>query len=276
MNWSKTKTIFIICFLLLDVFLAFELYERHQQDQGINGLADGSVANILDNDNVKLKTEIPETPHDMTFLKGKQFNFSNSDAAQNGIKALEKPSNGMTGQKVTFQNGGLVVKSVFRRPLTAPLSDSNLINNLLRFVYKGNLYQYWKTDNKSKTINFVQTFGNKPVFISSRSDINWLQFSMKSNKLTSYRQSFFKFDKTNVVDVISATTALNNLWEKDDIPIALHPVIERVEMGYLNLVGDAESNQLIFVPCWHIKVKTDYGLSEYFVNAVSGTVQTIE
>ncbi|WKB35842.1 two-component system regulatory protein YycI [Terrilactibacillus sp. S3-3] len=183
-------------------------------------------------------------------------------------------ANGTTGQKIAFQNGGLIVKGVFRRPLTAPLSDSNLINNLLRFVYKGNLYQYWKTDNKSKTMNFVQTYGNKPpVFISSR---NLLQFSIKNGKLTSYRQSFFKFDKTNVVDVISATTAINNLWEKDDIPLALHPVIEKAEMSYLNLVGDAESNQLVFVPCWHIEIKTDNGLSEYFVNAVSGTVQTIE
>ncbi|WKB37441.1 hypothetical protein QS257_21350 [Terrilactibacillus sp. S3-3] len=57
-------------------------------------MADGSVTNILDNDNVKLKTGIPETPHNMTFLKGKQFNFSSSDTALSDISALEKPSNG--------------------------------------------------------------------------------------------------------------------------------------------------------------------------------------
>lgn len=271
MNWSKTKSIFIICFFLLDIFLVVELYQR-QQTESIGGLVDGQNANVLQNGSVKLQTVLPPTPQDVTFLRGSRVDFSKERA---DVAALMSNGRGTAKQKISIENNGLLLHSQFESPVTGSVSNVNFQKKLLAMVYQGQDFVLWQSGSGSGTANFVQLFNNRPVFISGRSNIPMLDFTVSNNQVSGYRQSYFSFKQTNRVGIISAETAINNLASANDLPGSEHPQIKVVELGYVNLIGDAGSDPLIFVPAWHIVVKKDTNTSEFFVNAVSGTVQSL-
>ncbi|MFC7395069.1 two-component system regulatory protein YycI [Scopulibacillus cellulosilyticus] len=275
MNWSKTKTIFIICFLFLDLFLGYQLYERQVRNENYDSLAKNSVENILQKNNIKVEVPLPNIDNqNITFLKGKSVKFVNeSGDLIDDLKQLEGPKDKPI-EKIEAFNNGTVIQGTFPKPLPMPKNKSDRQDFLNEYIYKGDNYTYWKTDKQDKMMLFVQNCDDKPIFIKDRKDINILQLLLSNGKITGYRQSYFKFTKTNQLDIINPTTAINNLWSKNDLPVSEHPKIKKVELGYYNLVGDINTNQpLIFVPIWHIKVKTDSGQHEYFVNAVSGSVQ---
>ncbi|WP_100486603.1 two-component system regulatory protein YycI [Sporolactobacillus pectinivorans] len=268
MNWSKTKSIFIVCFLLLDAFLIFELYAR-QQDEGVENLTDGSGTN----NTFRVDTTIPPTPQNVTFLRGSRVNFSNE---KKNIADLTSSANNGIGQKIQYENGGMQLHGIFASPISGNMTNTDLQKIILGLVYKGQSYTYWQNDSKARTINFVQLYNNQPVFISRRNNIQMLEFTVSQNKIVGYQQSYFKFSKSNYVDVISAEKAISNLGENTDLLDSERPVIKTVELGYVNLVGDASADPLIFIPTWHIVVQTNHGDQEYFVNAMSGNVQTLD
>lgn len=269
MNWSKTKSIFIICFLLLDAFLIFEMYLR-QHDEGIEGPIEKVGRNSF-----QIDTDMPATPTDVTFLRGTRTDFSK---AKRGTAGIMNGVESTVRQKVAIENDGMQLHGTFVRPIIGNTASADLRKELLSMVYQGENYTYWRTDQNAGTIDFVQLFNNRPVFISKRSNLQMLEFMIGSKQVTGYRQSYFTFKRSNSADVISAERAISNLGENTDLLDSDHgrPKIKLIELGYVNLVGDAGSDPLIFIPAWHIMVQTKDGKAEFFVNAMSGNVQTMD
>ncbi|MCI1881400.1 MAG: two-component system regulatory protein YycI [Sporolactobacillus sp.] len=273
MNWSKTKSIFIICFLLLDAFLIFELYVR-QQDEGIERVSDNGPKNSF-----RLPASVPSTPSDVTFLRGSRMNFSKKKNEINRQLVTNKQNK---SQKLLIGSDGTQLVGTFTKPMVGKPSSADFQSNLLSMVYQGGSYTYWKTDEKNGKIEFAQLFNNQPVFIGGQSSPRMLSFSLNGNgtgeyrdEVISYRQSYFHFRKSNEVDIISANKAISTLGESTNLLDSESPRILKVELGYINLVGDADTDPLIFIPAWHIVVKTKATTKEYFVNAMSGNVQTM-
>ncbi|RYL94149.1 two-component system regulatory protein YycI [Sporolactobacillus sp. Y61] len=268
MNWSKTKSIFIICFLLLDAFLIFELYLR-QQDEGMEGPA-GSTTGT---NSFRIETELPSTPQDVTFLRGTRTDFSKE---KENVTNLVNPTGATVRQKVGIEDDGMQLHSTFDQPVKAQSNGIELQKRLLNLVYQGQNYTYWQSNKETGTMDYAQLYDGRPVFISKRSNVQMLEFTVTDNQITGYRQSYFTFKKSNTVDVISAARAISNLGNSTDLLDNEQPRITGIELGYVNLVGDAGSDPLIFIPAWSIHVKTKQGTSEYFINAVSGNLQSIE
>lgn len=274
MNWGKTKVIFIICFLLLDLFLGYQLYHRQKQNLNFGPLASNS-ADIKSK--VKIETPLPKVDKNASFLKGKQMVLADdSGKLIDALKKLEGTKKHKVQTIEAFDNG-VVIEGTFKEPISIPEKAATQKAALQKYIFKGDEYQYWKTIKNGRTMVFVQTFKGNPVFIKDRSGVSSLQLVIDNGKVTGYRQSYLEFDKTNELDTMSPMTAINNLLDQNDLPIGLHPVIKGVELSYLNLIGDANLNKLlVFVPSWHVTVETDKGLNEFFVNAASGSIQTID
>ncbi|RYM04636.1 hypothetical protein EWH99_09505 [Sporolactobacillus sp. THM7-7] len=273
MNWSKTKSIFIICFLLLDAFLVFEIY--HSQDgESIGGIAgDSQEESIFNNKGIKWDANIPETPGNITFLQGRLMNLS---SVKKDLESNKNPGPGLPIRKIMLENDGMVIRGVFNKPAAIAPEKEDQLGSLLESVFNGQQYRYWRTDESSGMVHFVQTYEDRPVYLSKHSNIQMLGFTMDHGKVTGYRQSYFNFEKTNTVNIISARDALNYLATKNELSVAQHPEVEMVELSYVNLVGDAGSDPLVFVPAWHVVVKKDSGTEEFFVNAVSISIQTLD
>jgi Uncharacterized protein conserved in bacteria len=267
MNWSKTKSIFIICFLLLDAFLIFEIYMRQQSDE-MSRLNTGSGTH----NSFRMQTAVPATPQNVTFLSGSRVNFSRE---KKNISNLVSQGTGTVGQKISVDASGKQLTGVFNSPISGKITDSVVQKGILTQVYRGQAYSYWEDGSGKSQANFTQIYDNRPVFISRHSNIQMLAFTIKNGKVLSYRQSYFKFKQSNAVDIISADKAISNLGENTNLLDAQRPVIRTVELGYINLVGNSNTDPLIFIPAWHIAVQTNQGQKDYFVNAMSGNVQTM-
>ncbi|TCP23434.1 regulatory protein YycI of two-component signal transduction system YycFG [Scopulibacillus darangshiensis] len=277
MNWSRTKTIFIICFLLLDLFLGNQLYDRHKNSQDFDVFPQNNVESNLGK-NINIDTVLPEAKKNITVIKGQRMSFVNDTGELlDSLKRLEGPK-GHVIQTIEAFDNGTVIQSTLKKPIPIPKKAANQQAALRNYVYKGNEYKYWKTDEKEHTITFVQTFNDSPVFIKERGNSNTLKVFVDNGKITGYRQSYFTFSKAkNALDLISAEKAINNLWEKNELPVSLNPVVKDVELSYLNLIGDATLDKaLFFMPSWHVRVKTNEGMKEFFVNATSGLIQTMD
>ncbi|WP_010630816.1 two-component system regulatory protein YycI [Sporolactobacillus vineae] len=267
MNWSKTKSIFIICFLLLDAFLIFEIYMRQQSDE-MSRLNTGSGTQ----NSFRMQTSIPATPQNVTFLSGSRMDFSRE---RKNISSLISPGTGTVRQKISIDGSGKQLMSVFDSPINGKITDPVVQKGILTQVYRGQAYSYWKGGSGESDASFTQVYDNRPVFISKHSNIQMLTFTLRNHKVVSYRQSYFKFKQSNTVDIISADKAISNLGENTNLLDAQQPVIKTIELGYINLIGDSNTDSLVFIPAWHIVVQTRQTQREYFVNAMSGNVQTM-
>ncbi len=272
MNWHKTKTIFIVCFLLLDLFLGYKIYLSAMKNR---------VSGTVPNDNVqqkdlKVTSSIPTAPDSLNFIKGTQTALVNDNGEVNKEILAKEGSKGDKVQTIEPVNTS-EIRGIMKKSITVPKTAADR-QSLLRMVYKGSAYQFWKKDTKSNTLLFVQTYQNKPVFIHNK-NLNMLTFHIKDDKVVSYEQSFFKFDKLdNSIAIIDATQAVSAIRGKSsDLMIGPHSTINNINLGYFNLVGDI--NQLIFLPIWEISVKSsgdDPAQRQFFVDASSGEIQTID
>lgn len=270
MNWSKTKSIFIICFLLLDAFLVFELYARQQNEevQTISG-SDSGIRN-----NFRMETQVSATPPtNITFLRGTRINFQNQKNFIDLVTSSARPAL----QKIRLDNNGLRLDSTLKKTsIGSALTSADLQKNLLSLVYQGQNYTYWQTDNKAGTIDFVQLYDGRPVFISRMSSNPMLQFLIKDGNVVSYQQSYFRFRQVNHAEIISSERAVTNLAENTSVMEFNRPTVKLVELVYVNLVGNAGQEPLIFMPAWHIVVRVNHHTEDYFVNAMSGNIQQLD
>ncbi|WP_028978112.1 two-component system regulatory protein YycI [Sporolactobacillus terrae] len=268
MNWSRTKSIFIICFLLLDVFLVFEMYMRQQDENFVNYHDESQRYNY------KLETVIPTMPQDITFLRGTRMDWS-----RNKDQLVQVAAKGKVREKQGFalDQNNLQLVSTFKRPISIGHIDSEDVQqDLLGNVYQGQEYKYWPFTSSSTEIKFAQTYRGRPVYISTRNKLQMLDFTIEDNKVTGFKQSYFSLTEKNKVDPINAEQAINSLAERTDLVGYNRLHIKAIELCYLNTVGDESSEPLIFVPAWHFVVHTVNGTSDYFVNAVSRNVLTIK
>jgi regulatory protein YycI of two-component signal transduction system YycFG len=270
MNWSRTKSIFIICFLLLDVFLVFEMYMR-QQDENVEPVPDGGSVTH----NYKMETVTPTLPQNVTFLRGTRidFNFQKDELVQ-----LASRKNDAEKQKINLEKNGRQLTGTFVNPMVlGDVKNEDVQKALLNMVYQGQEYKFWRLGEGKNTIKFAQTYQNRPVYVSTRNKVQMLDFTVQQNQVTGFRQSYLKLssNKHNNVELINAEQAINYLADRTDLVgySTLH--IKAIELCYLNTVGDESAEPLIFVPAWHIVVRANSVTSDYFVNAVSGNVQSI-
>lgn len=278
MNWSSTKTIFIVCFFLLDVFLGYQLYER-QQRYNLDSISMQSVE-MLQKKDIKIVGNLPDPKQNITFLRGQSTSFINSQGGNliAPIQALEKDANNNVIQTITPNDDGTIIKSTFKSPMAVPKNDASRVSFLDQFIYKGDNYQFWKQTNS--TLIFVQTFEGKPVFSTVTNQPGVLKvFISKSGQVTGYQQSYLDLQKpdnkaNNSLDIITPSAAIDNLWRANDIPATGHAKITHVELGYFNLIGSGTpgNNLLVFVPAWHVIIKSDAGTKDYFVNAIYGII----
>lgn len=85
MQWRQIKTLFILCFLILDVYLVFQFLEKQQAtDIGFLEDKDVTLEQQLKDDDITIEN-MPEQEVKESFIKVKQKAFSKEER-----KRLEK------------------------------------------------------------------------------------------------------------------------------------------------------------------------------------------
>jgi regulatory protein YycI of two-component signal transduction system YycFG len=271
-EWNRTKTIFIIVFLILDIFLAFQYFDKRSNNQ-FPILEKSTLQEDMKADHISYGNLSKETS------KGSSISAQKRVFKQSEIKSLkgQKPKALMNTAK---ENALTEIEMEFETPIALPKADMEtkareIVNEE---IIDGNKYKLWKVDKSGKQIVFFQTYNGNYIFQDRQNDDNTemgevVLYLNNKNEVVSYKQSMLQdIKEVKTESLISAVGAVEALYYPDYLK--KYSKIKSAELGYFTQYPLASAQ--IFVPVWRIEVerKTDDKTihEEFIVDARDGAL----
>ncbi|MGE6630681.1 two-component system regulatory protein YycI [Bacillus sp. NPDC077027] len=274
MEWNKTKTIFILAFLVLDIFLGFQYFEKRSTDH---------FAII----------EKTDTLEEMKADGIKYGNLSNEAKVGYRITAEKKQYtkrdiDSLTGQKskVTFPRSAkddpvTELNMTFVEPVSLPKKDiktaaTNLVNQRL---LEGKNYKVWSFDDETGEVVFFQTYKGKYIFQEGLNDqtetIGKITLKLNDkNEVISYQQSMLtSINEVRKETLVPALETIKDLYTQN--MLNQNTTIQKVELGYYTQYPGASTQ--VMVPVWRVELEsTVTGTKKkteevYLINAIDGS-----
>lgn len=256
MQWNQIKTLFILCFLVLNIYLLYLLLDKQKEaDIGVIEREDATLEEQLESENITYG-DLPDAEDKEAFLSVKQKKFEKEDK-----KHLDDFSN----QESIILDDNFII-SEFKDPIKIP-SDasagtlSNLIKNDMLYSEE---YEFWSWNEQYNVLVFFQEKNERPIYFNRNGII--LVFLNEKNEAISYVQTMLgdteeAEDKKSLIQPIKAIETLyltNQLNAGENV--------SNMKMGYHTRVPLADGIQ-VFVPTWKVSIDEE---RNYFVNAIEG------
>ncbi|MEK4027474.1 MULTISPECIES: two-component system regulatory protein YycI [Bacillaceae] len=255
MDWSKTKTIFITVFLILDIFLLAVFLNKHSASQ-FEFIKEASIEDKLKSYNIEYG-KLPEEVSEETILTAKTKSFTKKEVSL------------LQNQTVKFPDNQTVLESHLQKPIK--LGEKKL-EDLKAFVETevifGDQYQYWELDSEKNTAIFYQHYKDKKLFEIKNGRLE-VQLN-SNNEIIGYKQTMLEDLKENGQEesIISAHQAIQTLYKNG--LIKPNSKISDVELGYYTFVHLTELQ--VLTPTWYFKIKNGEKTEKMFVNAFDGSI----
>ncbi|WP_281215729.1 two-component system regulatory protein YycI [Bacillus altitudinis] len=273
MEWNKTKTIFILAFLVLDIFLGFQYFEKRSTDH----------------------FAIIEKTDTLEEMKADGIKYGNlSDEAKIGYRITaekkqytKKDVDGLADQKTksTFpktekDDPVTLLEMTFNKPVALLKKDmktaaTNLVSQRL---LDGKNYKLWSIDEETGEIVFFQTYKGKYIFQEGLDDtetIGKITLDVNDqNEVVSYRQSMVtSINEVRKETLVPALETVKDLYTQN--MLSQNTTVKKVELGYYTQYPGASTQ--VMVPVWRVEIegvatgskkKTE---EEYLINAIDGS-----
>lgn len=255
MDWSRIKSIFIIAFLILDLFLFSQLLTKHEINQ-LEVKGDVSLEENMKADGIVYDGLPSEVVSDQ-YMSANTKVFSEEDIAD------------LKHQQVSLE-GNTLIRSELKKPIA--LTEKNDLSELNAFikanVLDGNQYGYWNNDKETGAITYYQTFKNKFMFLNRSAYLTF--YVNESNEVYAYDQTMLETIQpiNDQEEVLSAFRALEALYLKG--ALNQNSKVISAKLGYYTLVS-MEATQVL-TPTWHFVVEHQGEQENMLVNAFDGQV----
>jgi regulatory protein YycI of two-component signal transduction system YycFG len=252
LDWNKIKTIFILTFLVLDIYLMYEFMKVRAQNQ-YELITETSIEDKLAADKIKYP-ELPKGPIKDQYVSAKPKTF-------NGEEAMS-----LIGQTISIVDG-TTIHGTFDKPLQlGDKFDPAEINSFIKTnILYGDHYAFWEYSEKEKKITYYQKYQDKFIYSNKNGSLEF--FLNDSHQIISYRQTFLEDigEMAEKEEVLSPLKALETLYQKG----MLEPgsKIKKVELGYYTY--EIFTTSQVLTPAWRFVVNDDENL---FVNAFEGQI----
>ncbi|VWX34123.1 two-component system regulatory protein YycI [Exiguobacterium oxidotolerans] len=270
MDWSKAKTLLILTFLILNVYLVVQLMDRMIEPRIVATTASGKT--ILKDRKIDEK-QLQTASRDIGYLTAEVDSSSLAPKESSPIKDAITSVKNQVEWSVRLSKPSPLDSKAMRDSATSFVQSS---------VNHGSDYTFWKFDNKQNELTFVQTYKGQPLYSTpeqSRDDEAMIGPSLlvlqlnDDKEIVSYKQRHLNEVVRQAQDVtlLSASEAVIQLSEQ-----GLFPASKKMtghKLGYFCLVTEGTKSVQILPPTWQIELD---GEELYFVNAIDGGVQTIE
>lgn len=254
MDWNKTKTIFIIIFLLLNSFLGYQLYQQKNENK-IEMLEQSSVENKLADLNIKYG-KIPDKSDKQSYISGQSELFMESE--------LKKLPN----QKFEIVDQTSVV-SILEKPVFLPkVTLKESVQEFLKdYVLYGKDYGFLEMNETEKVITCYEKHNGHPIFDNQKAVVKL--FYNEKNEVIGYEQTYlFITTQGSKKEIIQPLKVLERLVEYNELPY--NSRVETMEFGYYSL-PDLTGDVQVLAPTWHVVVKREKEEDKHFyINAIDG------
>ncbi len=257
MDWSKTKSIFIIVFLILDIFLLSLFFRKVSTDHNLKIIDETSIEEQLKAENISYD-QLQKEPVKQAYMSANTKVFTADD-----LKGLKDQKTEII-EKTTIQ-------SSFDKPfmITANMKQEEVDQFVKNNVFQGDQYELWQYDQEKKQLIYYQSFKDYPLFKNLNAELTL--FLNEKGEISSYKQTMLEdFDEIKEKEnTLTPIQALESAYKSGKIPPDSE--IEKVELGYYTLVPLSESQ--VLTPTWHFLVKKggeQEKMEDLFVNAFEG------
>jgi regulatory protein YycI of two-component signal transduction system YycFG len=250
MDWSRAKTILIVTFLLLDLFLGYQVIMSQNRDietapQG--ELIPSSLEELLKTRNIKLDTEIPSETPEMNYVNVRFTSFAHH------LQTL-------TGQILGQQGVGVMVKFNEPVPLSNFVNKTEMLKSLEPYAAYARDYVFDAKRSSSTVQRYVQKYGKYVIFSAP------LEIVLAQDRMIGYKQIHVQIvNQGTGRKIIPAFTAVRTLL--DNGYIRYGEKILDVSIGYYGHMYDADIQ--VLAPVWRVV----HSEGVHYVNGLTGAVE---
>lgn len=257
MDWNKTKTIFIVVFSILNVFLYFLYVEQRNEAQNVQVAGKTSIEDLMRQENITYN--LPQVvKNDFSHIYADVKSFTEDEL-----------------EPLMDQSFVIVDNTTIESEMTAPVSIRNekeayhFLDFLTKFVWYGVEYELWEIDEEGRKAVFFQKVDGEPIFYSpnARLTIFWDE----DFEVTHYEQRMLEeiSSKNLKKDLLTQDEAVGSLatrgYLKQDSKVL------KVVPGYSATLVSTENQ--VFAATWNIRVELKDGtIEDHFINAIEGKV----
>jgi regulatory protein YycI of two-component signal transduction system YycFG len=261
MDWSKTKSIFIVVFLILNIFLLSIFIKKISEPEILAGT---STKQSLESYNITYPPELT--------AKSKET-VSDTDISAKSKKFTDEDKKSMKDQEVRILNDSTLY-STLNEPfsLGEKLSEDELKEKLKKFIKEytidGDQYTFRSYNKEDQTISYNQTYNGKPLFHNGSAE---MVFELNNEyEIVSYKQTLMEDiqsfgEKSRVISPLEALQILGDSGE-----IEPDSKIIGFEQGYSTEVPISDSQ--ILTPTWHFVVEKQDKKENIYFSAFDGNI----
>ncbi|WP_299511555.1 two-component system regulatory protein YycI [uncultured Rummeliibacillus sp.] len=266
MDWNKTKTIFIIVFSILNVFLYTMYVNRYNEAKMIEPIGNTDISTRLKDENITVKSSAVDG-ESVSYISGKVKQFTNKELTS------------LQNLRIQIINGGTEIQAKITKLSSLPDITDELLSDFVRKqVYKGSSYKLWKVNKKDREAIFFQISDDYMIYYNQNATVkvHWND----RLEITDYEQKMFDSLKSfgEKSTLIKAQRAIEIIFDNGYLPA--NSTVSKTQLGYSTLVPLTETQ--VLCPTWYIHiilpkdVNGERKEADYFVNAVDGTIVDIE
>lgn len=261
MDWSKTKSIFIGVFLILNMFLYSQYIETYHGENLEKKPGEEAAEVQLQSENITYD-KLPNSVESAFFISAQVKTYSSND--------LPTTNN----QQYQLLNDNQLVVN-FKTPikLSSTKEPSAFQDFVNQYVYEGKSFDLWEIDEETRTATFFQSVNDGTVYYNEKGGLQ-LHWNTKG-EVFMYKQAML--EKIEEVGrprtIVPPLQVLKGLYNQKILKTNDH--ITSMKLGYATHVQFTEKQ--VLTPTWEVHVETDEGNEEiHFVNANTGTVMELQ
>lgn len=254
MQWGHIKTLFILSFLILNIYLVSAFIDR-QQDIGYLDNQELPIEDQLAAENItyNIDTDVTES----TYITVKQRVLS--------VDELEELK-GFEGQTSEVINESFIATK-FNSPISIPkyVQKQEIESSVQTNVLYGEEYLLWNWNEELNVLVFFQKKDERTIYYNQNGLL--LVYLNEDNEMTHYTQTVLGEAEVQGDPValnqpiqVIGTLFKGNYLNRDD-------VVNDVKLGYYSRIA-AEGIQ-VFAPTWRVTVNEE---RDHYVNAIEGIV----
>ncbi|WP_343311153.1 two-component system regulatory protein YycI [Bacillus atrophaeus] len=249
MEWNKTKSIFIIAFLVLDIFLGYQFFEKRSSSE-YDVIKNSSVQTDMNEDHITYGT-LSDNAKEGSRITANQKSFTKEE-----IESLkgQKPKMDMPSDKHKVTK----LKMEFTSPIA--LSKDSVEDDAKALVSSefqdGEEYKLWKVDKDKKQVIFFQTYQGKYIYQENDDASEMIGQVIlhlnDKNEVISYEQSTLDtFKEIQKESLISELDAVESLYYQN--LLKAHSTVKTVKFGYIAQYPLTSTQ--VLAPVWRITVE---------------------
>lgn len=257
MQWGQIKTLFILCFLILNIYLLYLVIDKQKEaDIGVIEREDATIEERLESEDISYDN-LPELEEDKEpFLYVEQKTFSKDDK-----RALGK----MNNQASVVLDDNYII-SAFEDPIKIPDdATGETVSSLFEseIIYADN-YRFWNWNEDLNVLVFFQEKNERPIYFNMNGLV--LVLLNDDNEAVGYIQTMLGESEEGEEEksLIQPIKVIESLYLSNQLNGG--ESVSDMRIGYHTRVPLADGMQ-VFVPTWKVKINDE---RDYYINAIEG------